>query len=82
MQSRLSCVLLLVVMLLCFTSDAPAYVGPGSGMTAIGAALALVGGIFLAIVGFVWYPIKRVLFRFRSRRDAAGERARMDTAAR
>jgi hypothetical protein len=82
MQSKPSRALLLMLMLLCFASDAPAYVGPGSGMTAIGAALALVGGIVLAIVGFVWYPIKRLLLHFRARREAAGEQAPMDTAAR
>jgi len=42
-------------------SPSLAYVGPGAGITAIGAALAFVGGILLAIVGFVWYPLKRLL---------------------
>jgi hypothetical protein len=42
---------------------AAAYVGPGAGLTAIGSALALVAAIFLAIVGFVWYPIKRLIKR-------------------
>ena len=37
------------------------YVGPGGGLTVIGAALALVGGIILGVLGFVWYPLKRVL---------------------
>lgn len=40
---------------------AAAYVGPGAGLSAIGTVLALVAAIFLAIVGFVWYPLKRVL---------------------
>lgn len=38
-----------------------AYIGPGAGLTAIGTVIALLGGILLAIVGFVWYPIKRLL---------------------
>ncbi|KPJ83804.1 MAG: hypothetical protein AMS19_03060 [Gemmatimonas sp. SG8_23] len=46
-----------------------AYVGPGAGLTAIGAALALVGGILLGVFGFVWYPIKRLLLRFSSGSD-------------
>ena len=41
---------------------AAAYVGPGAGLTAIGAILAVIGILFLAVVGFVWYPLKR-LFR-------------------
>jgi len=38
-----------------------AYVGPGAGLSAIGTVLALVGAILLGIVGFVWYPVKRLL---------------------
>jgi hypothetical protein len=40
---------------------ASAYVGPGAGITAIGSVLALLVGVVLAIVGFVWYPLKRFL---------------------
>lgn len=42
---------------------ASAYVGPGAGLTAIGTILALFAAVFLAIVGFVWYPVKRMLKR-------------------
>jgi hypothetical protein len=42
---------------------AEAYVGPGAGLSAIGTLVALVGAVLLAIVGFVWYPIKRLLRR-------------------
>ncbi len=38
-----------------------AYVGPGAGLSAIGTLVALVGAVLLAIVGFVWYPVKRLL---------------------
>jgi hypothetical protein len=41
-------------------TDALAYIGPGAGISAVGALLALVAAIGLAIVGFVWYPIKRI----------------------
>ncbi|MDX1540808.1 MAG: hypothetical protein R3349_05340 [Geminicoccaceae bacterium] len=37
-----------------------AYVGPGAGLTAIGSLVALFAAVGLAIVGFVWYPIKRL----------------------
>ena len=47
--------------LLAAASPAMAYVGPGAGLTAIGAALAFIGAVVLAIVGFIWYPIKRLL---------------------
>lgn len=42
---------------------AQAYIGPGAGISAIGAALALIAAVFFAIVGFVWYPAKRLLRR-------------------
>lgn len=49
-----------------------AYVGPGAGLTAIGTILALVAAFFLAIVGFVWYPVKRLLRRGKSHGPEAG----------
>lgn len=45
------------------------YVGPGAGLSAIGTVLALIGGIFLAIAGFVWYPIKRLLKKRRQPKE-------------
>ena len=47
--------------LLSFTSLAQAYVGPGAGLSAIGTILAFVVAIVLMIVGFLWYPIKRLI---------------------
>lgn len=38
-----------------------AYGGPGVGLTVIGTVLALIAGVLFAIVGFIWYPIKRLL---------------------
>ncbi|MEX0727696.1 MAG: hypothetical protein WEB58_00510 [Planctomycetaceae bacterium] len=38
-----------------------AYIGPGTGLSAIGAFLAVLAGIFVAIFGFLWYPIKKLL---------------------
>lgn len=46
---------------------AHAYVGPGAGLTAIGTVLALLTAVLFAIVGFVWFPIKRLLGRRTSR---------------
>ena len=50
-----------------------AYVGPGAGLSAIGAFLAMLAGVFVAIVGFIWYPIKRLIRSVK--RGASGERA-------
>lgn len=52
-------------------SIAAAYVGPGVGLSVIGTVLALVAAVGLAIVGFVWYPMKRMLARKRTANVAA-----------
>ncbi len=48
---------------------ANAYFGPGAGVSAIGTVFALIGSVFLMIVGFVWYPIKRLLNKLRPAKD-------------
>ena len=58
-----------------------AYAGPGSGLTVIGAALAFVGGVFLAIVGFIWYPIKRLWRAVTGKRQKAPDPS-VDAASR
>ncbi|MBK8979383.1 MAG: hypothetical protein IPM29_26085 [Planctomycetes bacterium] len=45
-----------------------AYLGPGGALSSLGSFLALLGTVVLAVVGFVWYPIKRLL---RNRRAKA-----------
>jgi len=60
----------LICILLSVPCVAEAYIGPGAGLSAIGSFLALVGAVFLAIVGFVWFPLKRTLFRKKAQRKA------------
>lgn len=50
-----------------------AYIGPGGGIAAIGAFLAILAGILVAIVGFIWYPFKRLLRRRRKAASAKGD---------
>jgi hypothetical protein len=53
---------LLVIILVCFLPrPAVAYIGPGSGLSAIGAFFALLTATIAALFGFLWYPIKRLL---------------------
>ena len=49
-----------------------AYIGPGSGLAAIGSVLAVAGAVALIVVGFVWYPVKRLL---RSMKTARARRS-------
>lgn len=53
------CLSLLLVILV--PQPAMAYVGPGTGIAALGALLAIIAGVIAAIFGFLWYPIKRLL---------------------
>jgi hypothetical protein len=55
-----------------------AYIGPGAGISAIGSALALVAAVLLAIVGFIWYPVKRMLRKRRAAKTADGDTAVTD----
>ncbi len=55
------------------SSFAFAYAGPGAGLSAIGSLLSLLAAIGLAIVGFVWYPIKRLLRYMRPKQNQPGE---------
>jgi hypothetical protein len=60
-------------------SVALAYVGPGAGLTAIGAMLSFVGAVLLAILGFIWYPLRR-LWRAVKQRAKPGSAAGIETS--
>lgn len=55
-----------VVVFLCPTRG-HTYVGPGAGLSVIGTIIALIMAIILAVVGFVWYPIKRILAKWKGK---------------
>jgi hypothetical protein len=47
---------------------AEAYIGPGAGISVIGTAVAFLGAVVFALVGFVWYPLKRLRAAMRNGR--------------
>ena len=51
-------------------ATAVAYIGPGAGLSALGSLLALLGAVLLLIVGFVWYPVKRMMRKWKAARAA------------
>ncbi len=51
------------LLLIAAATPAAAYIGPGAGLGAIGTVIAVIGAVLLMIVGFVWYPVKRMLKR-------------------
>lgn len=52
-----------------FPITAYAYIGPGAGLSAIGSVLALIGAILLAILGFIWFPVKRLLKKIKKKSE-------------
>jgi O-antigen ligase len=60
------------VLLVCAT-PAQAYIGPGGAVSALGALLALIAAIVIALFGFLWFPIKRLLRRRRAANPAPGD---------
>jgi hypothetical protein len=49
-------------------ATAHAYIGPGAGAGTIAIVLGILSSIFLAFVGVLWYPIKRL---FKGRKSGA-----------
>lgn len=52
-----------------------AYVGPGAGLTAIGALVAVIAAIVVALFGFVWYPLRRLRRWMKNSRTAKANEA-------
>ena len=64
----------LVILTLCamtvfFPGTACAYVGPGLGLGAIGAVLGVLLSIFLAFIAILWYPLKRIIRKFKKKKE-------------
>lgn len=73
MDSILWFSLVAIALQLFVPESAGAYIGPGVGISAIGTVVALIAAVFLAIVGFLWYPIKRLLAKLKKKRKTNKE---------
>jgi hypothetical protein len=63
------------ILLFCLMTPAMAYVGPGLGLGAIGTFFGAIFAVFLAIVGLIWYPVKRLFNKkFRSGNNEVSEK--------
>ncbi len=52
-----------ILVLFVVASPAQAYIGPGMGGGAIAVVFGILAAIFMAIFGFIYYPVKRWLKR-------------------
>lgn len=66
-----------VILALLIPDSALAYGGPGSIVSGIGALIAAVVAIGAAVVGFFWFPLKRLLHSMRG----DGEEREADAAS-
>jgi nitrate reductase gamma subunit len=60
-------IIIAVCILLIFPVSVMAYLGPGAAVSSIGALLAAIAGIIVAIFGFLWYPIRRLIRRLKKK---------------
>ena len=70
MNQHTFCLAVTLVLVL-MPNSALAYIGPGAGLSAIGTFVAVIGAFLLLVVGFVWYPMKRVLRGRKVKRNTA-----------
>ncbi len=62
-----------LLLLTCAAPSAFAYIGPGAGISLVGAVWAVLASVVLAIVGILWWPVRMVLRRRRQRQMAPKE---------
>ena len=67
------CVFLIVLISDLLIDNAYAYIGPGLGLGAIGAFVGIIVAVFLAVVGVIWYPLKRMVRKLKAARSATNE---------
>ena len=72
-MSKFVSVILVVLAATLAPSMAFAYVGPGAGLSAVGSLLSLLAALGLAVLGFIWYPIRRLLRSFQRKKVEPGE---------
>jgi uncharacterized membrane protein len=73
---------LLLGMVLAWPEPALAYVGPGAGISLLGALWAVIAAVVFALAGLIWWPIRMMRRRRKQAADAAatagGEHAQSD----
>ena len=65
----------IILLMWLLPTPAYAYIGPGVGAGAIAVVLGVLASIFLAFVGILWYPIKRLI----KRRKASSKKPEEET---
>ena len=66
-----------VLLVILVQQPAMAYVGPGTGIAALGALIAIIVGVIAALFGFLCYPMKRILKKRKAARTEVKEEERV-----
>ena len=69
---KLNIIIIFFCLLMATPNPAFAYIGPGAGLGAIAVTIALLLGVFLLVMGLVWYPLKRMLKKKKNDEDGCG----------
>ena len=64
--------------LACIATPALAYIGPGAGVTVLGALWGIVAAVFLAMTAILVWPIRSFFRRRRKARAAASDQATIE----
>jgi len=72
---------MIAMMAVLVPSVAQAYVGPGAGVTAIGAAIGLIAAIGLALWAVIAYPLRRARKQKKEAAEAAAQNTTDKSAA-
>ena len=51
-----------------FASNTFAYIGPGMGAGIFAVIFGIIAAIFLGLIAIIWFPIKRLLLKFKKKK--------------
>ena len=71
--------LLVMISIGLYAGSALAYVGPGVGAGVVAVVIGVISSVFLAVVGIIWYPIKRLM---RRRKEAEAKKQPIEPGGR
>jgi len=69
MDKRIMIIAFILFILFCYSNNLFAYIGPGTGITAIAAFIAVIVIIIIAFIGFIWFPVKRLIKKIKDRKN-------------
>ena len=73
-RNHLLMYVILIISVTClFPEPAIPYIGPGAGLSAIGAFIAIVVAVIAAVFGLLWYTIKRLKRKWKPSRNMKDE---------